>query len=116
MRYDNLFGADAPAIIMPPPPREGEGAPPRESEADSDDDDGPGGLCVDDGPAVIDGRGPQRDSRPGEDKDKKLGLAHIECRLDRQTNFSAAKPREKVPGKSQLLARTTQHLDTMELF
>eukprot|EP00959_Pyramimonas_sp_CCMP1952_P093111 1948850-Pyramimonas_sp.AAC.1 len=72
VRSDNLFGADEPAIIMPPPPQEGEGAPPRDSEADSDDDDGPGSLCVDDEPAVIDGRGPQRDSHPDEDKDKKL--------------------------------------------
>eukprot|EP00959_Pyramimonas_sp_CCMP1952_P078781 1646873-Pyramimonas_sp.AAC.1 len=101
---------------MPPPPREGEGAPPRDSEADSDDDDGPGGLFVDDGPVVIDGRGPQRDFHPGEDKDKKLGLAHIEYRLDRQSNFSAAKPREKVPGKGRLLARATQNLGTMEYF
>eukprot|EP00959_Pyramimonas_sp_CCMP1952_P474004 9502714-Pyramimonas_sp.AAC.1 len=78
-------------MITPPPPRGGEGAPPPDSEADSDDD-GPGGLCVDDEPAVIDGRGPQRDSRPDEDKDQKLGLAHIEYRLDRHSNFSAAKP------------------------
>eukprot|EP00959_Pyramimonas_sp_CCMP1952_P416643 8729019-Pyramimonas_sp.AAC.1 len=95
VRSDNLFGADGPAILMPPPPQEGEGAPPLGSEADSDDDDGLGGLCVDDEPAAIDGRDPQRDSRPDEDKYQKLGLAHIEYRLDRQSNFSAAKPREK---------------------
>eukprot|EP00959_Pyramimonas_sp_CCMP1952_P152300 3186479-Pyramimonas_sp.AAC.1 len=84
---------------MPLPPREGEGAPLRDSEADSDDGDGPGGLCVDDEPVVIDGRGPRRDSHPDEDKDKKLGLARVEYRLDRQSSFSAAQPREKVPGK-----------------
>eukprot|EP00959_Pyramimonas_sp_CCMP1952_P173464 3625054-Pyramimonas_sp.AAC.1 len=63
---------------MPPPSRGGEGAPPPDFEADSDDGDSPGGACVDDEPAVIDGRDPQRDSRPDEDKDQKLGLAHIE--------------------------------------
>eukprot|EP00959_Pyramimonas_sp_CCMP1952_P094635 1979581-Pyramimonas_sp.AAC.1 len=74
------------------------------------------GVCVDDEPVVIDGRDPHRDSRPDEDKYQKLGLAHIEYRLDRQSNFSAAKPREKVPRKGPLLARATQNLDTMEYF
>eukprot|EP00959_Pyramimonas_sp_CCMP1952_P353566 7407689-Pyramimonas_sp.AAC.1 len=36
--------------------------------------------------------------------------------MDRQSNFSVAKPRERVPGKGQLLARTTQNLDTMAYF
>eukprot|EP00959_Pyramimonas_sp_CCMP1952_P216829 4534503-Pyramimonas_sp.AAC.1 len=62
----------------------------------------------------MDGRGPQRDSRPDEDREQKLGLAQIEYRLDRQSNFSAAKPCERVPGKGQLLARATQHSDTMK--
>eukprot|EP00959_Pyramimonas_sp_CCMP1952_P169461 3540127-Pyramimonas_sp.AAC.1 len=101
---------------MPPPPRGGEDAPPRDSEADSDDDDGLGGLRVDEEPVAIGGRGPQRDSRPDEDQDHKLGLAHIEYRLDRQSNFSAAKPREGVPGKGQPLSRTTQNLDAMECY
>eukprot|EP00959_Pyramimonas_sp_CCMP1952_P013465 284072-Pyramimonas_sp.AAC.1 len=99
---------------MPPPSQGGEGAPRIDSEADLEDD-GPGSLCVGGEPMVVDGRDPQRDSHPA-DKNQKLGLARLEYRLDRQSNFSAAKPREKVPGKGQLLARTTQNLDTMEYF
>eukprot|EP00959_Pyramimonas_sp_CCMP1952_P068943 1439142-Pyramimonas_sp.AAC.1 len=99
---------------MPPPSQGGEDAPHFDSEADLEDD-GPGGLRVDDGPMAVDGRDPQRDSHPA-DKDQKLGLAQLEYRLDRQSNFSAAKPREKAPGKGQLLARTIQNLHTMESF
>eukprot|EP00959_Pyramimonas_sp_CCMP1952_P106271 2222017-Pyramimonas_sp.AAC.1 len=80
-----------------------------------DEDEGPGGSCVDDEPMVVGGRDPQRDSHP-EDKNQKLGLAQLEYRLDRQSNFSAAKPREKVPGKGHFLARTTHNLDTVEYF
>eukprot|EP00959_Pyramimonas_sp_CCMP1952_P231571 4840291-Pyramimonas_sp.AAC.1 len=76
VRSDNLFGADEPAIIMPPPLREGEDAPLRDSEADSDDEDGPGGLCVDDEPVAIDGRGPRRDFQQGEDKDEVGSRTH----------------------------------------
>eukprot|EP00959_Pyramimonas_sp_CCMP1952_P429543 8995857-Pyramimonas_sp.AAC.1 len=99
---------------MPPPSQGGEDAPPFDSEAEIEDE-GPGGLCVADEPMVVDGRDLQRDSHPA-DKNQKLGLAQLEHRLDRQSNFSTAKPREKVPGKGQLLARTSQSLDTMEYF
>eukprot|EP00959_Pyramimonas_sp_CCMP1952_P400323 8387816-Pyramimonas_sp.AAC.1 len=98
--------------MVPPPSQEGEDAPRFGSEADLDDD-GPGGLYVGDVPLVLDGGGPQRVSHPA-DKNQKLGLAQLEYRLDRQSNFSAAKPREKVSGKGHLLARTTQNLDAME--
>ena len=76
------------------------------------DDDCPGGLAMAEGPVNADGQDPQRDRPP--DPVGKLGLAHIEYRLDRQSNFSIAPPRSKVPRRCQLLARTTQNLDTME--
>eukprot|EP00959_Pyramimonas_sp_CCMP1952_P416114 8718272-Pyramimonas_sp.AAC.1 len=47
---------------------------------------------------------------------QKLGLAHAEYRLDRQSNSSVAQPRSRVPGPGQLLARTTQNLDTREYY
>eukprot|EP00959_Pyramimonas_sp_CCMP1952_P408531 8562069-Pyramimonas_sp.AAC.1 len=74
---------------MPSPPQEGEGAPRFDSEADLIDD-GPGGTL-----SAI----PILQTRH-----QKLGLAQLEYRLDRQSNFSAAKPREKVHGEGQLLA------------
>eukprot|EP00959_Pyramimonas_sp_CCMP1952_P014044 297062-Pyramimonas_sp.AAC.1 len=78
---------------MPPPSQESEDSPHFDSEAELEDD-GPGGLRVDDEPMVVDGRDPQRDSHPA-DKNQKLRLAQLECRLDRQSNLSAGKPREK---------------------
>eukprot|EP00959_Pyramimonas_sp_CCMP1952_P118816 2484184-Pyramimonas_sp.AAC.1 len=57
---------------------------------------------------------PQRDSRPDRDPNQKIGLAHVEYRLDRQSKFSAAQTRARVPGPGQLLARTSQHFVTLE--
>merc|ERR1712113_965929 len=99
---------------IPPPSPEGEVAP--ESDPDESDDDGPGGMPLGDAPVEFDGYDPQRDAHPDEDSDGHLGLASVEYRLDRQSNFSASKPRSRVPGPGQLLARTTQNLDTMEYF
>ena len=73
-----------------------------------------GGPGMAEGPVDADGRGPQRDRQP--DDGGSLGLFHIECRLDRQFNYSMAQPRNPVPRPSQLLARITQTLDTMEYY
>ena len=92
---------------MPPPPAGGAVAPRHYSGGESDDD-GPVGALVDDRPVVADGRDHQRDSIPDEDADTKLGLAQIEYRLDRQSNFSVVEPRSKLPKRAQLLARTSK--------
>eukprot|EP00959_Pyramimonas_sp_CCMP1952_P120372 2517123-Pyramimonas_sp.AAC.1 len=101
------FDGGGPSTSTPPPPARGEAAP-RPQEGDDSDDDGPGGSIVDDVPVVPDGRAPRRDTRPDDGTRQKLGLAHAEYRLDRQSNFSVAQPRSRVPRPRQLLAQTTQ--------
>ena len=95
---------------IPTPLTRGEAATP--DPEDNDDDVGPGGIQLD-APLDVDGRDHQLEDQP--DEDARLGLAMVEYCLHRQSCFSEAKPKCKVPHMGQLLARTTQNLSSPNL-